>query len=89
MCIIPYRKGQIYRGDCLLLRIVPTGMYAYEDSKSLWNPIATNFILPGKRFGSVGRGREATKGRHLLNLIMSQVSTTVLAQHQAVYGRAR
>lgn len=90
LSLIPHSKGQRYRGACCLFRRDLTCMHAYRDKKSLSDPTAANLFLPGKRFGSVGRGREATKGRHFLNLMMSQVSfTTVPAQHQAVHGRAR
>jgi len=62
-------------------------VHAYSDKKTPSDPTAANFIPPGKRFGSVGRGREATKGRHFLKLTMSQASfTTVPAEHRAVYG---
>lgn len=39
----------------------------YRDKKSSSDSTAPSFILPGKRFGSVGRGKKATKGKHFLN----------------------
>lgn len=77
--LTPDGKGQRYRGACCFFRRAVTCLRAYRDKKSLSDPTAANFILPGKRFGSVGRGREATKGRHFLNLMLSQVSFTTEA----------
>lgn len=81
LSLIPPGKGQKYRGvaACLGERLPackPTGVWKADQTR-----LKLILCLPGKRFGSVGRGREAMKGRQFLSLVMSQVSfTTASAQ---------
>lgn len=51
--------------------------------KILSDSIAANLILPGKRFVSVGRGREVTKKRHFLN-IMTIKCTCACVEHSCL-----
>lgn len=53
-------------------------MHAYRDEKSLLEAMTANFILSMKGFESLRRDREATKGKHFLSLMMSQVSSTTV-----------
>lgn len=49
-------------------------MHVYRDKESLSDAMTANFILSVKEFEGFRRGREATKGRHFLSLMVSQVS---------------
>lgn len=81
LSLIPHSKGQRYRDTEELAACVEEflpAMHAYRDEKSLLEAMTANFILSMKGFESLRRDREATKGKHFLSLMMSQVSSTTV-----------